>query len=451
MFKRYIYIEGLTNLLGSNKKFYINNDGQVKDIKGNDIPYWRDNDGNKVVHCLGWDGERDYRVIDLVAIQFKSLKIPVEDYNNVIAFTIDGDPDNTHAKNIGYRFKNGKLTFKPRPGFYYIPGFTGLAINEKGEVVDTLRNIAKTFRVSSPGSYKNITGGYYITNVVFTKNKYVSASRHRLLCLVFKEYPDNVDYLVVNHINGIPGDDRLDNLEWNTRSENNQHAWLSDLRSQNKKVLVRNVFTGEVTEYYSICECARRLGYSSDETIRQRLISSPFGKVFQDATQIKFKDDKRSWVIPDDPEASVKQAQPVIPVLVRNCKDLSITEFKSVTDAGKYTGVERSTIELRLKTGNRKPLFGWQFKLKSDNKEWQEFTEKEYLDSLKPNNFPVDARNLLTGKTLKFSSVNQAEKYFGKTFSWVITRGKQPLYPDGWQLKYEIDEWNEVLDIEETL
>lgn len=37
MFKRYVYIEGLTSLLGSGNKYLINNDGQIKDIRGNKL------------------------------------------------------------------------------------------------------------------------------------------------------------------------------------------------------------------------------------------------------------------------------------------------------------------------------------------------------------------------------------------------------------------------------
>ncbi len=107
MFKRYVFIEGLTNLLGSNGKYLINNDGQIKDIKGNDIEFHRDDEGHRVVHCSGWDGEREYRVIDLVAIQFKGLYITADCYAEITAFVIDGNKDNVHAANIGYRFRLG--------------------------------------------------------------------------------------------------------------------------------------------------------------------------------------------------------------------------------------------------------------------------------------------------------------------------------------------------------
>lgn len=53
---------------------------------------------------------------------------------------------------------------------------------------------------------------------------------HRKLCLVHRlvaeAYIENVKGKAeVNHINSNRADNRVDNLEWVTRSENNQHAW----------------------------------------------------------------------------------------------------------------------------------------------------------------------------------------------------------------------------------
>lgn len=449
MFKRYVFIEGLTNLLGSRGKFLINNDGQIKDIKGNDIPFWCDDSGNKVVHCHGWDGERDYRIIDLVAIQFKSLHIPIEDYNKIMAFTIDGNPNNTHASNIGYRFKEGKLAYKEREGFYFVPGTTIAAINIHGIIVNVKNNHIYSF-ARTPSQDRGIKGGYYYVTVPFKRGVSIRITRHRALCLVFKDYPDNVDSMTVNHIDGVPGNDSLDNLEWTTRGENNKHAYVNDLKNQHMRVLVRNVLTGEVTEYYSIAECARQLGYATVETIRQRLRTSEFGQVFQDGTQIKFKSNTREWIIPENPEEEVRKARQKVNILARNCNTLKIKEYASISDAEKELGINGASIFYRLKVDNRSPLFGYQFKESSDNRTWQDFTYEEYEKSL-VRVFEVNARNILTNQEKTFTSVRSAEDKLGVALRTDLLNNKQTILESGWQVKFPCNDWKEINNLDEIL
>ena len=75
--------------------------------------------------------------------------------------------------------------------------------------------------------------GYFRVNL--WKNGIVKTHRiHRLVALAF--IPNMFGKRTVNHIDGIKTNNYVENLEWATDKENNQHAWGNGLQKPKKGI-----------------------------------------------------------------------------------------------------------------------------------------------------------------------------------------------------------------------
>lgn len=441
MFEKYWKVDGFVSVPNSKQNFYINVEGKMLSPIGNQVEYSTDDDGHAQVFADLWDGLRHYRVIDLVAIVFKRISIPCELWNEVSGFPIDGDKTNLHASNVGYRFRNGPLACPRYPSFYYIPMFTKYAIDEEGYLIRIHPFCYRQFSITPGNAKRNITGGYYLCQAPMDIGKLGTLSRHRAMVLSLRPYPDNVDKLDVNHIDGVPGNDTLDNLELVTRSRNNTHAVEIGLKTDNKPVLVRDVRTGEVKRFFSVAECARALGHNSDATVSFRLCHGKYGTVYSDGFQFKYEDDARDWPEVGDAEGAIKEASISKPVLLRLVRTGKVTRYDSVTKAAVVVGVGRETLKYRLNNDLRVPYMGFQFKYEDDPRDWLECSEEDYVTEV-----VSAAQKVLVVSGLGETMYDSVKSAYDKTklanLRYYLAEGKQPHYASGFKVKLLEDEWD---------
>jgi hypothetical protein len=103
--------------------------------------------------------------------------------------------------------------------------------------------------------------GYEIVNLII-EGKRKGFSVHTLVAKTFMPN-HNPEQNQVNHINGNKVDNRLTNLEWCTAKENMRHAFDVlgiDHKSQRRPVIAKDLKTGELIYFESLCSAGEWLG-----------------------------------------------------------------------------------------------------------------------------------------------------------------------------------------------
>jgi hypothetical protein len=343
-----------------------------------------------------------------------NILIP-ELYKDVIQFLFkDFNESNWEPSNVTYKFKNGPLECPFYPNFFYIPGYSKYVINKDGVIKNIITGKNKSWSVVK-NSKETVRGGYVKTSSINDSGLRNDLSRHRALCLTFKDYDKHPGLMIINHKNGIGGDDQLDNLEFCTYSENTKHAY--DLGLYSNKVVPIDCLNWKTNEEYSfssIQSCSdflqEKYCFSNANLISHRLRYGN-NKKYKDGWRFKKKDEE--WLTLNN---SVGQTVLDRQVAARDIFNDRLYLFSSIGNASRETNINYGTIRTQCEEKTKVPFNGWQFRFIEDFDGWPKYSEEQiaiFKDyPLKPSD-GIKVYDIETNKELVFTSPDKAGTHFG--------------------------------------
>ncbi len=392
--------------------YWISNKGHIYRIDDQPVkiePFEKDNE--LWVGIVIENEIKFWRLAALIAVCYCDIKISPKLWNRIVPIYRNNKPTDVSSENVIYSF-DGPLEDPLNVGYYIVPFYTTFAISSVGEIISRFNKRVRTWTLISSQRNKNIKGSYRVTNGYHDiKGKVTNCSRHRSMCLVFNRYFVDPLPMVVNHKDGIPGNDVPTNLELVTYSANSKHAFETNLHpEQVVAVKYKNWITGAEASFHSVVKASKALGMDCS-TIHRRLASDKKSLRFKDGHRFKLDDDL-PWCELDSATINIQTSRTII---AYNVFTKTIKEYGSESIAAEDTKINGRTIGNFIRRNQTRPINGFIFRNKNDNPIFPNFTERQ-LDCFKEHPMhspiPIIAKHVVTGEELFFTSPEKAGEHF---------------------------------------
>ena len=316
-----------------------------------------------------------------------------------------------------FKYPNGRqiMFTEPiyyKPGFRIVPNFPLYAVSKKGEVVNTQSGLSVFIKKDT--DYPSLFVYNPLNSAVEFKHI------HRLLALAWIGNKDPIEKPYVNHIDGNKSNYDLSNLEWCSFSENNQHAFDTGLRTDNIKVRVRDILTGEIKEYPAISKMIEDTGINAGHNeinYKTRRLNNPFKKRYE----VRTENDHRPWFFDKNDELKAGRFRTTV-----TYEDGSTKVFNHIKDFITYHKLWNISNNMRLlsqKLIERRPG-----------------VMVEIVDHY--NQKTIQARNVETDEVFEAPSFKKMAKLIGQNHSRVkigVQYGPTRI-SNGWAYRFKSDQ-----------
>lgn len=409
----------------SGGRYFVAESGTVITDVGVELPYETGDDGELKVWLEWVLGGRWYSAGFVVLMAHSRLVIASKLLREIQPLYTDGDKTNLSIDNLAYRFINGPIEVTGYPGYHYIPMQAQYGISRDGVAINVMTGKVMSWSVTKPNPKRNRTGGYYYTRISRDDGFSTCLFRHRALCLTYKSYPDNVRKLQVNHEDGVPGNDNLDNINWSTPRENVMHAISTGLMgTRHRTVLVRNYRDGSVQEYPSIQAVSVATNLPRN-VVRWRLNNGHEERLYPDYLMFKYKTDGIIW---PDIEVSDKNlylgSEYIRNVIARNVFTGDSIVYSNGLECAKSLKIQAGNILRHCHDHVDMPIYGYNFRYFDEVNEhpFPGFTDKHlriFKDHPRRTHDGIDVTNIETNETTFYTSRDTVAKLFETTPAYI--------------------------------
>lgn len=357
-------------------------------------------------------GDKEYDVALIMLHSFKRTCLPVLFWNLLDYHQCNAE---YNVDSFIWSFPKGGIRAGVNGQYRHIPAFTRYGIDDDANIVDLITGEPVRTYVGRDGyvsvSLKSDIG---IKKLV---------SRHRCQLLAAGDYPANASKLDVNHDNLTPGDDKLSNLSWMSRSENVKHGIMMRKHLGNTadtltgKLDVKNIETGDEYCNLSIDTAARTMNVSSN-CLRRYLRKEQY-LIINGIWTYKWSDSSGYNVNSDQWHFKA--------VSVLFLESGVEKHYSQMTEAAKDLGLTNDGVKHRL-TYKNQPLWpGYVLmKYRNDPTPWRLTTIADCNEPVASTSKIVLVLDVITKEVKEFETLASVVNYLGISASKLSTAANNP-------------------------